>query len=253
MTNDTLLKEINKRYNRATRRLIILDYDGTLTSFKPTPPEARPSDSLMRLLRSLSSDPANDVAILSGRDRTTLTEWFGSLPIALGAEHGFFIKPLDKPWHAAKRTNLEWMPAIRDIMKEAELPGAYIEEKVVALAWQYRRCDQRAARKVASQLVEELAEASEGLNLNVMHGNRVIEVLPGGANKGTAAKYWMDIDEYDFILAAGDDRTDRDLFEALPPEPEAFSIDIGTAGIGSATVPNPTAFRDWLKTLLAAT
>jgi trehalose 6-phosphate synthase/phosphatase len=252
MTIRTPLETITTKYLSAKRRLIILDYDGTLTSFKPTPPEAKPSDSLKRLLAALACDPCNDVAILSGRDRATLTEWFGELPIVLGAEHGFFVKPVGQPWHATKHAHTEWKPAIRDIMAEADLPGAFIEDKVVGVVWQYRRCDQVRARKVAARLIEELAEASEGLNLNIMHGNRVVEVLPPGANKGTAARHWMGERAYDFVLAAGDDRTDRDMFAALEADPTAYSIDIGAPGIADTAVASPTALRDWLGSLVAA-
>jgi trehalose 6-phosphate synthase/phosphatase len=250
MTTTTTLETITDKYLSANRRLLILDYDGTLASFKPMPPEAKPSSSLLNLLRELSSDPANDVSILSGRDRATLTSWFGNLPIALGAEHGFFVKPIGGNWHPTRHAELDWRPAVKAVMEEIRLPGAYVEEKAIGLAWQYRRSDPHAARRAAKRLIAELSSISDGLGLNIMHGNRVVEVLPPGANKGTAAKHWLSLCDYNFVLAAGDDRTDADLFRALPEH--GFSIDIGKPGIASTALPSPGALREYLKTLAKA-
>ena len=55
----------------------------------------------------------------------------------------------------------------------------------------------------------------------------VIEVRNSGINKGTAALEWLERRAPDFILAAGDDRTDEDTFEVLPPD--AWTVRVGEA------------------------
>jgi len=55
----------------------------------------------------------------------------------------------------------------------------------------------------------------------------MIEVRNSGVNKGTIASHWLSKAVIDFILAAGDDETDEDLFRILPSF--AYSIRIGVA------------------------
>ncbi|HCT31350.1 MAG TPA: bifunctional alpha,alpha-trehalose-phosphate synthase (UDP-forming)/trehalose-phosphatase, partial [Bacteroidales bacterium] len=53
----------------------------------------------------------------------------------------------------------------------------------------------------------------------------VLEVKCGRYDKGQAALSIMKEKSYDFILSAGDDNTDEDLFKILPEH--AYSIKIG--------------------------
>ena len=58
-----------------------------------------------------------------------------------------------------------------------------------------------------------------------MEGHKVIEVKRSGYDKGTVASRLLALAAYDFILAIGDDKTDEDLFRALPEQ--ALTIKIG--------------------------
>src|SRR5258705_7825762 len=77
-----------QQYHAATRRTLLLDYDGTLVPFATEPKLAQPDAELIETLAALGSDPANEVTIVSGRPRRTLEEWFRGLPIPLIAAHG---------------------------------------------------------------------------------------------------------------------------------------------------------------------
>ena len=63
------------------------------------------------------------------------------------------------------------------------------------------------------------------LDLQVLEGNKVVEVKNSGVNKGRAALRWTASLEPDFILAIGDDFTDEDTFRSLPDE--AWSVKVG--------------------------
>jgi len=63
------------------------------------------------------------------------------------------------------------------------------------------------------------------MDVQVLQGNKVVEVRCGGINKGAAAALFLSHDDSDFIFAAGDGSTDEDLFEALPAD--AWSIRVG--------------------------
>jgi trehalose 6-phosphate synthase/phosphatase len=60
----------------------------------------------------------------------------------------------------------------------------------------------------------------------VLEGKKVVEVRGAGVNKGAVAADLVHRLEPDFILALGDDRTDEDLFLALPPV--AVSVHVGS-------------------------
>jgi trehalose 6-phosphate synthase/phosphatase len=62
-------------------------------------------------------------------------------------------------------------------------------------------------------------------DLQVVQGNKVVEIRHAGLNKGAAALAWIGQGDYDFILGIGDDTTDEDFFKALPAS--AYSIRVG--------------------------
>jgi trehalose 6-phosphate synthase/phosphatase len=218
-----------KRYRSSASRVLFLDYDGTLVPFAPTPRLARPDPELLELLSNLGGDPRNDVVIVSGRSRRDLEEWFGQLPVAFVAEHGVWLRPSGGPWRMFKNISAEWKDRVRPILQlyVDRLPGAVLEEKDFSLAWHYRRADPEQARVRAQELLDTLADYTRNIDVQVLEGRKVIEVRPGGINKGAAAQAWLKDSMPEFILGIGDDWTDEDLFRALPAN--ACSVRVGVA------------------------
>ena len=68
--------------------------------------------------------------------------------------------------------------------------------------------------------------------LQVIDGNKVIEVRIANINKGIVAKKIMNELKPDLVMAMGDDKTDEDMFKAL--EHDAITIKIGP-GITTAS------------------
>ena len=85
-------------YHRCAKRVIFLDYDGTLiASDQKKGPNTKglghPPPSIIRLLTRLCDDDNNCVFLMSGRTRATLMEWFGSVTeLGLAAEKGLFLR-----------------------------------------------------------------------------------------------------------------------------------------------------------------
>jgi trehalose 6-phosphate synthase/phosphatase len=223
-------KEIIARYRKDRRRLLFIDYDGTLTPLVRDPSMAEPDETRLDLLRSLAADPKNSVVIVSGRDRTTLEAWFGAIPLELVAEHGGWIKTAGQSWQRAKSPTNEWKGKLLPVLEiyADRLPGAFVEEKEDSVTWHYRMADPEQAELRAPELVDHLLNLTAKTDLQVVQGSKVVEIRRTGVDKGSAALLWLDHREYDFILGIGDDTTDEDLFKALPAT--AVSIRVGISG-----------------------
>ena len=91
-----------------------------------------------------------------------------------------------------------------------------MEEKEHALVWHFRGADPEQGEMFAHELADNLNALTGNIDVQVMQANKAIEIRDSGFNKGTIVREIMSRGEYDFILAAGDDRTDEDLFLALP-------------------------------------
>jgi trehalose 6-phosphate synthase/phosphatase len=218
-----------QQYRKSLRRALLLDYDGTLVPFVNDPTQARPDAELLDLFAGLDADPANEVVIVSGRPRRDLEEWFGHLPVTLVAEHGVWLRPKGGLWRMLKTITTEWKERVRPILQlyVDRLPGALLEEKEFSLAWHYRRADPEQASLRAMELLDDLAGYTRNIDVQVLEGNKVLEVRNTGITKGTAALEWLADRAPDFILAIGDDWTDEDLFRALPAS--AYSVRVGLA------------------------
>lgn len=59
---------------RAPKRLLLLDYDGTLVPQSNI--SSKPTEEVLRVLQALCADERNSVYIISGRRKTELAEWF---------------------------------------------------------------------------------------------------------------------------------------------------------------------------------
>jgi trehalose 6-phosphate synthase/phosphatase len=222
--------DIIERYKKSRRRALFLDYDGTLAPLARHPSVVAPGGTTIEILRSLAADPSNRVIIISGRDRQTLENWFGDLPVGLVAEHGVWLKDRDESWQIFKPLSDEWKRQLLPILEiyADRLPGAFVEEKEHSAAWHYRMADPEQASFLAAELTDHFLNLIAKTDLQVFQGNKVVEIRRAGVDKGAAALEWMRKDNYDFVLGIGDDTTDEDLFRALPES--AVSIRVGIAG-----------------------
>jgi trehalose 6-phosphate synthase/phosphatase len=103
--------------------------------------------------------------------------------------------------------------------------GVIVEEKDFSLVWHYRGVlpELAAVRKVGLQ--HDLAAALAGTDLDVFEGNKILEVKPRSVNKGVVARELLDRTKADFIMCAGDDYTDEDMFAAFTKS--AWTIKVG--------------------------
>lgn len=237
----------------AKRRLLLLDYDGTLVPFAPLPDLARPDDALRVLLARLCEDSRNTVVIISGRDRGTLGEWLGDLPLHLVAEHGAWIRPVGGEWGMLKPVDAAWKETIRPLMRmyTDRLPGSLVEEKDYSLAWHYRGAEPELAMDRAKELVDDLVHYTANFDIQVLEGKKVVEIRNAGINKGAATLELIHAHEPDFVLAIGDDQTDEDVFRVVPAT--ATTIRVGSLfSRARHSLADPAAVRALLARLADA-
>ena len=206
---------------QAEQLVVLLDYDGTLVPIEQAPGLAVPDPELLALLAALSARRGTSVHIVSGRTREFLEQWLGELPVSLWAEHGFWNRPDPaQPWEAAMTVPGDWMDRIRPILEQftEATPGSLIEIKSASVAWHYRRVHPEFGLRQAHELRMLLGAALSNQPLEVLEGKKVIEVRLRGVTKALVARRILAATHAaaGSVLAAGDDHTDEELFEALP-------------------------------------
>jgi trehalose 6-phosphate synthase/phosphatase len=200
---------------------LLLDYDGTLVPLARSPELAAPDEELRRLLTQLAATPGIQLDIVSGRSHDRLEQWFGEIAVSLWAEHGFWHRPRPgDAWAAAVTVAPDRMQRVRPILEQfaATTPGSLVEVKSASIAWHYRGAPRDFGERQAHELRMLLGDVLSNQPLEVLEGKKVIEVRLRGVSKGVVAqRVEAEIGPGTVIVAIGDDRTDEELFRALPP------------------------------------
>ncbi len=226
--NENVLENLVKDYRRAGKKLIIVNYDGTLVPLHDNPASAGPSREMLDLLMDIRGNRSPDIVILSGRSREDLQKWLGDMPVNLTAEHGTWIRESNQnEWTQLKPLSGEWKKDIMHILEiyTDRLPGAIIREKDFSVSWHYHKADIEQSSFIAKELTDHLISITANIDIQVFQGNRVLEISSSGINKGDLARHWLTNNKYDFVLAIGAGWSDELLFRSLPEN--AYSIKVG--------------------------
>ncbi|XP_048427911.1 probable alpha,alpha-trehalose-phosphate synthase [UDP-forming] 9 [Pyrus x bretschneideri] len=238
------IDHIVSAYKRTSRRAIFLDYDGTVI------PEASiikaPSPEVLALMNSLCKDPKNTVFIVSGRGRTSLSDWFASCEtLGIAAEHGYFLRwNRSSEWETSPvGADLDWKEIVEPVMRlyTEATDGSNIESKESALVWHHQDADPDFGSCQAKELLDHLENVLSNEPAVVKRGQHIVEVKPQGVSKGLVTEKILsrmvnDGKAPDFVMCIGDDRSDEDMFESilrtvscpsLPSPPEIFACTVG--------------------------
>ena len=175
-----------------------------------------------------------------------------TLPIGLWAEHGLWHRPAPgQPWQKRAEVSTEWMPGdprphggVRRTRARRAPRG---EVGIARLALPAGRAGHGRAQ--AAALRRELEQRLAGRPLEVIEGHKVIEVRQAAVDKGPVVREVVArAPEGAVVVAIGDDRTDEDMFAALPPGGVAIRV-----GGGDSSAPfrldSPMAVRALLGAL----
>lgn len=198
----------------------LLDIDGTLAPIAPHPSKAVVPDETRRVVSELTALPDATVVAVSGRaaaDAIQILRVPGSWTIG---NHGFEVaapgeeprpQPEAAPFADAMAAAAEQCRAIA-----AGREGVLVEDKRWTVSVHYRLADTDTSMAVVSAA----RQTAEQLGLRASSGRRVIELRPPvDIDKGTACVNLLGqlgaLGRETSIFAAGDDRTDEDMFRRV--------------------------------------
>ena len=243
--------ELLKFFKGAKSKLIFLDYDGTLIPFQGDPKEARPDKELKDLISKLSQLNNARIVIISGRDKETLTEWFSDYKVDIIAEHGVWLREAGKKWGTVTALEDDWKKDIKEVLEDYvnRTPGSFVEEKDYSLVWHYRKVETGLGELRTRELNSHLNYLAKNKNLQVLEGDKVVEIKSSEVNKGRAALSWLSKFKSEFVLAVGDDWTDEDTFMVMPSD--AYTIKVGsTQSAAKFSIESYKEVRGLLKMLI---
>jgi trehalose 6-phosphate phosphatase len=229
---------------------ILLDVDGTLLDFAPTPREVFVSHELRETLARLGRRTRGALAFVSGRPVSELDLIFSPLQLPAIGGHGaeFRIAP-------GASTEIARLPPLDPDVKRqfaaiAEAgPGIILEDKGYSLALHYRLVPDKedVVRQAAMTIWRNLNTAS----IEILPGKLVVEIKQTGTTKATGVRQLMRIAPFAGRrpIFIGDDETDLDVF-AILPEVNGIGISVGRDIPGvDACFERPTDVRHWLEQL----
>jgi trehalose 6-phosphate synthase/phosphatase len=234
MTKEVDLKKISEAYHGSRSRLILLDYDGTLVPSEIDSDRTMADSKLLSLLRSMTSDPKNNVVLISGRDKKYLDSQWPDPPMTIVAEHGGFYKNKHDSWRQMFSFSADWIPKSVSALEALAVryQGSIVEEKAYSIVWNYRSMKEKLTEDDKRQILAAIRTLPERRNFKICDCEFAIELRTIGVQKGAFTALWTSNKYFDFIMAIGDGQTDEDLFKIL--DKTAYSIKVGKSNSSNA-------------------
>ncbi|MBW1602610.1 trehalose-phosphatase [Streptomyces sp. JJ66] len=204
------------------RSVVALDFDGTLAPIVADPDQARPHPDVLPALTRLAPR-LRALVVITGRP-AGLAVRYGGFDTAPGLENLTVLGAYGaERWDAGtgRLTAPPPDPGVRAV--RAELPGLLrelaapsgvrVEDKGLALAVHTRQAPDPAGAFAA--LRDPLATLAERHALHLEPGRFVLELRPGGMDKGRALTAFLAEKDAGPVLYAGDDLGDLAAFDAV--------------------------------------
>lgn len=213
------LEAFFERVASAARRVLMLDYDGTLAPFHLRPEEALPYPGVAEMLAEIIREGRTRVVIVSGRPAAELASLLGlPEPPEIWGAHGWErILPsgehrTDEPSAAARARLEEAERMIRELARD----GVRVERKLASRALHWRGLPALEVARVREQATERWAPLTQEGEVELLEFDGGLELRASGCNKQHAVKAVLSETGPDSAVAyLGDDITDEDAFAAV--------------------------------------
>jgi trehalose 6-phosphate phosphatase len=232
---------------QSSTALVAADFDGTLAPIVSEPAAARPHPHAPAVLRALA-DSMGAVAVVTGRPAGVAAQLLGFTAQApppnllIVGHYGLetwttaagVVPVAGVDPRSSERVDHARLALPELLRSVGAPPGTRIEDKGAAVAVHVREtADPHAALELLREPLRRLAE-SEGLRLEP--GRLVLELRPGGTDKGTALVSLVQAFSARSVCYVGDDLGDIAAFDALD---ELRSTGLATLGVFSGVPDEP--------------
>jgi len=233
------------------RCAILLDIDGTILDFAPSPLQVRVPEDLKRTLTRLGQLTGGAVALVSGRSIGDIDRIFSPLQLAAIGVHGAQMR-LDGSGPVQTRVAPLSETLKRKLAKVADLaPGILVEDKGYSLALHYRLVPAKAHEVVSA--IGGICESAPQEAVEILPGKFVVDIKPAGINKGDAVVELMRHAPFAGRqpIFIGDDTTDLSVFDIIPKfRGRAYSVG-GLTADTDGHFETPEMVRSWLARIAA--
>jgi trehalose 6-phosphate synthase/phosphatase len=236
-------KILKQAYDATSRRVIILDFNGTIVMKEPPGKYLKreilgtsgnkPPPQVLEALALLCRDPKNTVYVVSGDSSENVLSALGHIyNLGLAVSNGARFSPpmqdkngnrkwqtfdLGVDWDAVKRVAL---PVLSKYTARSN--GSFVKLTTFSIGWSYYSCDPEWGSLQASHLVLELEAELKAFDVRFVTLKGIVEIVPRKLNKGLIVKKVMrDISKapneppIDFCLCLGDDISDEKMFTSV--------------------------------------
>lgn len=246
------LPSVKSKYQKASKRLMIIDYEGTLASWgSPTDIILTTPKRSIDVLNDLVEDKKNIVYVMSSRMPEEMERLFSQVSgVGMIAENGAFVMaPGSDEWE--ELANLEhakdWKKGVRSMLQYYvdRIEGSRIEERHSSLIFDYTEAEDMAgAFKQAGECANHINDACHGQSVSAVPIEDGLLISEMDINKGLATQMISDCLEQvteekgeplpDFLMVIGDSREDEYVFNWAHKLEKAGKIrDVVTVTLGA--------------------
>jgi trehalose 6-phosphate phosphatase len=207
-----------RRVATAAKRVLILDYDGTVAPFAADRYRAVPYPEVPGMLRRIMSSCGTRLVVVSGRSAHEIPPLLGLNPAPeVWGTHG-----IERILADGRCDEVHVSDEAFQILAQAEVKldrkglGERIEVKVAGVAVHWRGLRASEILKIRTTVFRILEPLAAHPDLILAEFEEGVEIRLRSANKGAALQKLMaEVDEDVPIAYLGDDATDEDAFHVL--------------------------------------
>ncbi|MFQ6028118.1 MAG: trehalose-phosphatase [Dehalococcoidia bacterium] len=224
---------VSKQIRRASRILLLFDYDGTLTPIVARPELARLAEETRDKLIKLHRQEKFLLGVISGRSLEDVAQRVGVAGLVYAGNHGLEIRgpgiDFRHPQAEGFQASLDRLDLkLREVL--AGCSGVIMEHKGLSLTVHYRLTPEDQVPEVEGRFFAAVSLYEESGQVRITRGKMVWEIRPNVAwDKGkTILELRRLYPEHSLVFYFGDDLTDEDGF-AVVQESGGVAVFVGEA------------------------